>query len=139
MILGVGLDVAEISRIRDSLDRFGARFTDRVLTGAEAAGMPKSDPAPYVAARFAAKEAAAKALGTGFAQGVTQVSIEVVSLPSGAPTLKLHGKALEIADAMGVQSMHISLTHGRDIAAATVILEGAPQLSPSSHTPCQSP
>lgn len=124
MILGIGLDVAEISRIRDSLTRFGERFTRRILTEAEAAGMPASDPAPYVAARFAAKEAAAKALGTGFTKGVTQTSIEVLSLPSGAPELKLHGKALEIASAMGVQRMHISLTHGRDIAAASVILEG---------------
>ncbi|OGR38250.1 MAG: holo-[acyl-carrier-protein] synthase [Desulfovibrionales bacterium GWA2_65_9] len=126
MILGIGLDVAEIPRIRESLERFGERFTSRVLTAGEAAGMPEGDPAPYVAARFAAKEAAAKALGTGFSQGVTQTSIEVHTLPSGAPTLKLHGKALEIASAMGVQRMHISLTHGRDIAAATVILEGAP-------------
>lgn len=126
MILGIGLDVAEVSRIRDSLERFGEGFTRRVLTEAEAAGMPKADPAPYVAARFAAKEAAAKALGTGFAEGVTQTSIEVLNLPSGAPVLKLHGKALEIASAMGVQRMHISLTHGRDIAAATVIMEGAP-------------
>ncbi len=126
MILGIGLDLAEIPRIRDSLERFGERFTSRVLTAAEAAGMPEVDPAPYVAARFAAKEAAAKALGTGFSQGVTQTSIEVLSLPSGAPTLKLHGKALEIASTMGVERMHISLTHGRDIAAATVILEGAP-------------
>lgn len=126
MILGIGLDVAEIPRIRDSLERFGARFTGRVLTRAEAAGMPENDPAPYVAARFAAKEAAAKALGTGFSQGVTMAGIEVESLPSGAPTLRLHGKALEIASAMGVQRIHISLTHGRDIAAATVILEGAP-------------
>jgi len=126
VILGVGLDVAEISRIRDSLARFGERFIRRVLTEAEAAGMPETDPAAYVAARFAAKEAAAKALGTGFSGGVTQTSIEVGNLPSGAPTLTLHGKALEIARAMGVQKMHISLTHGRDIAAATVILEGAP-------------
>ncbi len=126
MILGIGLDVAEIPRIRDSLERFGERFTSRVLTPAEAAAMPQSDPAPYVAARFAAKEAAAKALGTGFAEGVTQTSIEVLSLPSGAPTLRLHGKALELAGSMGVQKIHLSLTHGRDIAAATVILEGAP-------------
>ena len=126
MILGLGLDVTEVSRIRDLLERFGERFTQRILTRAEAAGMPKGDAAPYVAARFAAKEAAVKALGTGFAQGVTQLSIEVLSLPSGAPMLKLHGKALEIASAMGVQRIHVSLTHGRDTAAATVIFEGAP-------------
>jgi len=126
VILGIGLDVAEIPRIRESLTRFGERFTARVLTADEAAGMPSDDPAPYVAARFAAKEAAAKALGTGFAQGVTQTSIEVVRLASGAPSLRLHGKALELAANMGVQKIHVSLTHGRDIAAATVILEGAP-------------
>jgi holo-[acyl-carrier protein] synthase len=125
VILGLGLDVAEISRIRDSLERFGERFTARVLTQAEAAGMPQADPAPYVAARFAAKEAAAKALGTGFANGVTQTSIEVENLASGAPVLRLHGKALKIAKELGVQKIHISLTHGRDIAAATVILEDA--------------
>ena len=126
MILGIGLDVAEIPRIRDSLARFGERFTARVLTEAEVAGMPQADPAPFVAARFAAKEAAAKALGTGFAQGVTQQSIEVFSLPSGAPGLRLLGKALDLAEAMGVARMHLSLTHGRDVAAAVVILEGSP-------------
>ncbi|MBU1229704.1 MAG: holo-[acyl-carrier-protein] synthase [Proteobacteria bacterium] len=128
MILGIGLDVAEIPRIRDSLARFGERFTGRVLTKAEAAGMPAARPEAYVAARFAAKEACAKALGTGFAGGVALTSIEVLSLPSGAPTLRLHGKALEIASGMGVERIHVSLTHGRDIAAATVILEGVAAL-----------
>lgn len=126
MILGIGLDVAELDRIRDSLERFGERFTARILTEAERASMPKGDATAYVAARFAAKEAGAKALGTGFAEGVTQTSIEVVSQPSGAPTLVLHGKAQERAQTMGVTRMHLSLTHGRDIAAATVILEGEP-------------
>jgi len=126
MILGMGLDVAEIDRIRDSLTRFGARFTARVLTPAEAEAMPTTDPAPYVAARFAAKEACAKALGTGFAQGVTMRSIEVRSLPSGAPSLVLFGRARELADKMGATRLHLSLTHGRDTAAAVVILEGSP-------------
>ena len=126
MILGIGLDVAELDRIRDSLERFGERFLARILTQSERAGMPKGDPAAYVAARFAAKEAGAKALGTGFAEGITQTSIEVISQPSGAPTLVLHGKAKERADMLGVTRMHLSLTHGRDIAAATVILEGPP-------------
>lgn len=126
MILGIGLDIAEVDRIRESLARFGERFTARVLTEAEAARMPQGDAAPYVAARFAAKEAAAKALGTGFSDGVTQKSIEVRSMPSGAPELVLHGKARERALALGVVRAHLSLTHGRDVAAATVILEGAP-------------
>jgi holo-[acyl-carrier protein] synthase len=126
MILGIGLDIAEVDRIRESLLRFGERFVDRVLTPDEAAGMPRADAAPYVAARFAAKEAAAKALGTGFADGITQKNIEVVSLPSGAPTLRLTGKALARAELLGVARTHLSLTHGRDVAAATVILEGTP-------------
>jgi len=88
--------------------------------------MPENDPAPFVAARFAAKEACAKALGTGFANGVTMKSIEVRSLPSGAPTLLLSGRAQELANAMGAERLHLSLTHGRDVAAAVVILEGAP-------------
>jgi len=126
MILGMGLDVAELSRIRASIRRFGGRFTARVLTPAEAAELPAGDPTPFVAARFAAKEAAAKALGTGFASGVTLHSIEVSRLPSGAPSLRLTGRARELAEAMGVLRAHVSLTHGRDVAAAVVILEGAP-------------
>jgi len=126
MILGLGLDVAEIGRIRESLTRFVGRFTARVLTEAETSTMPEAGAAQYVAARFAAKEACAKALGTGFAQGVTMHSIEVRSLPSGAPTLRLSGKAHELATAMGATRLHLSLTHGRDTAAAVVILEGPP-------------
>lgn len=126
MILGLGLDVAEIGRIRESLARYDARFTARVLTDAEASAMPEANAAQYVAARFAAKEACAKALGTGFAQGVTMHMIEVRSLPSGAPTLRLSGRALELAEAMGATRLHLSLTHGRDTAAAVVILEGSP-------------
>ncbi len=126
MILGVGLDITEVDRIRRSLERFGQRFTSRVLTPAEAASMPANDAAPYVAARFAAKEAASKALGTGFAEGVTVKSIEVVRLPSGAPELRLHDAAKARAEALGVTRAHLSITHGRDVAAATVILEGAP-------------
>lgn len=126
MILGLGLDVAEIGRIRESLARFGARFTARVLTEAETSAMPEANAAQYVAARFAAKEACAKALGTGFAQGVTMHTIEVRSLPSGAPSLLLTGRARELAEAMGATRLHLSLTHGRDTAAAVVILEGSP-------------
>ncbi len=126
MILGMGLDVAELGRIRESMERFGARFAQRLLTEAEAAGMPKGDATAFVAARFAAKEACAKALGTGFADGVTMHNIEVRSLPSGAPTLLLSGRARELAEALGADRLHLSLTHGRDVAAAVVILEGSP-------------
>ncbi|MBI5520758.1 MAG: holo-ACP synthase [Desulfovibrio sp.] len=127
MVIGVGLDVAEIGRIRASLAKFGPRFVARVLTRAEADGMPGGDAAPYLAARFAAKEACAKALGTGFAGGVTMKNIEVRSLPSGAPALTLSGAAQTRAEALGASRLHLSLTHGRDVAAAVVILEGCPQ------------
>lgn len=126
MILGMGLDVAELSRIRDSLSRFGQRFVARILTPAEASGLPQARPEAYLAARFAAKEACAKALGTGFAEGVTLHMIEVRSLPSGAPSLSLTGRARELAEAMGVSRLHLSLTHGQEVAAAVVILEGPP-------------
>ena len=126
MILGLGLDVAELSRIRESLSRFGGRFVSRVLTAAEAEAMPKANAEAFLAARFAAKEACAKALGTGFADGVTLHSIEVRSLPSGAPTLLLSGRARELAEAMGATRLHLSLTHGQEVAAAVVILEGSP-------------
>ena len=126
MILGTGLDVAEIARIRKGMARFGERFVARLLTEAEAAAMPETNAAQYVAARFAAKEACAKALGTGFAQGVTMHAIEVRSLPPGAPTLLRTGRARELAEAMGATRLHLSLTHGRDVAAAVVILEGSP-------------
>lgn len=131
MILGMGLDVTEIRRVRDTLARHGERFTNRVLTQAEAGAMPGGDAAAYVAARFAAKEACAKALGTGFAEGVTMKDIEVLKLPSGAPVLALSGRAGELAQAMGVTRLHLSLTHGRDIAAAVVVLEGSPPPQPS--------
>jgi len=126
VILGLGLDVAELGRIRESLARFGPRFVGRVLTRAEAETMPETNAEAYVAARFAAKEACAKALGTGFADGVTMHDIEVRSLASGAPALLLSGRARELAEAMGATSLHLSLTHGRDVAAAVVILEGSP-------------
>jgi holo-[acyl-carrier protein] synthase len=126
VILGLGLDVAELDRIRRSLDRFGRRFIERVLTPEEAAGVPEHGAEAYIAARFAAKEACAKALGTGFADGVTMHTIEVRRQPSGAPALHLSGRADELARARGAVRAHLSLTHGRDVAAAVVVLEGPP-------------
>lgn len=126
MILGLGLDLVSLPRMERVLERFGDRLPERVLTPAERSAMPAA-PGPrtaYVAARFAAKEAAVKALGTGFAFGVGPRDMEVFSLPSGKPGLRLHGAAARRAGEMGVVSIHISLTHERDAAAAVVILEG---------------
>lgn len=123
MIRGIGLDLVELDRIRDSLDRFGERFLARILTPAERAALPEGNAVPHVAGRFAAKEAAVKALGTGFSGGIGFHSVEISSLPSGQPQLRLVGKALEQAQSLGASAAHVSLTHGRDTAAAVVVLE----------------
>ncbi len=123
MILGLGIDVVELARIRASLERFSARFLEKILTPEELRELPAVHPVPFVAARFAAKEAAVKALGTGFARGITPQHAGVRKLPSGRPELLLYGPAAEEAAALGVRRIHLSLTHGRDTAAAVVVLE----------------
>lgn len=124
MIVGLGIDLVELDRIRDSFERFGDLFLEKFLTAAERAAMPQRHPVPFLAARFAAKEAASKALGTGFSQGVTMPSIEVVSTPEGKPEIVLHGAALERLRTIGGTRTLLSLTHGRDTAAAVVVVEG---------------
>lgn len=125
MVRGLGIDLVELDRIRASYDRFGDHFVSKILTDLEATRLEgRVDPVPYLAALFAGKEAAVKALGTGFAQGVTFHSVEILHLPSGKPELHLHGRALEVAAALGVSSTYISLTHARDTAGAVVVLEG---------------
>ena len=124
MIVGTGIDLAELDRIAASLNRFGDRFLDRVLTPGERALLPASARrVAYVAARFAAKEAALKALGTGMAEGLTFRDVEIGRLPSGQPILHLHGKARERAENMGAHRFHVSLTHSLSTAGAVVILE----------------
>ena len=124
MIVGVGIDLAEIERIRKAWERFGDRFLNRVLTTAEKRALAsRPDPAPLLAALWAAKEAASKALGTGFRQGVHPRCIEVIHLPSGKPELGFREQGLEVAARLGVSSCHVSLTHERGMAAAVVILE----------------
>jgi holo-[acyl-carrier protein] synthase len=123
VILGIGIDVVELSRMHRIWERYGTRFADRVLGPAERNLLPK-DAVRYLASRFASKEAAAKALGTGLARGVTFHSLQVAAEPSGKPVLLLSGTAHDIAMEMGVKRSHLSITHGRDVAAAVVILEG---------------
>ena len=114
----------EIARIQDSHDRYGERFLERIYTPKEMAYcMRKKNSAESLAARFAAKEAGAKALGTGIAKGVNWREIEVTHLPGGRPTLIFHGRAAERAATMGVTGIHLSLSHGRDLAIAQVVLE----------------
>jgi holo-[acyl-carrier protein] synthase len=126
MIVGSGIDLVEIHRIQQSVDRFGARFLDRVYTEAEQRYcMAKRNAAESLAARFAAKEAGAKALGTGISRGVTWREIEVVREPGGRPALRFHGRAAEMAERMNARRAALSITHTRDMAMASVVLEDA--------------
>ena len=123
-IIGIGLDLIELSRMERSLHRFGEHFLNRIMADDERSATSSARAVSHVAARFAAKEAAVKALGTGFAEGIGPRDVAVRSLPSGKPELVLSGKAREKADALGVKKLHLTLTHTRDNAAAVVILEG---------------
>jgi holo-[acyl-carrier protein] synthase len=127
MIVGTGIDVVEIERIEQAIDRFGQRFLNRVFCRAEQAYcLRKRNCAESFAARFAAKEAAAKALGTGMSHGVSWREIEVVREPGGRPALCFHGRAAEIAQRIGVERSHLSLTHTGRLAMASAVLEGRP-------------
>ena len=124
MIVGLGTDLVEIARIEESIARFGERFLTRVYTPGEIAFCQrKKNAEESFAARFAAKEAAAKALGTGISRGVGWLEIEVARQQGERPEIVFHGRAAERARAMGVQHMSLSLTHSRDVATAVVILE----------------
>ncbi len=124
MIVGTGIDLVEIGRIQHSMDRYGSRFLDRVYTAAEQAYcLRKRKAAESFAARFAAKEAGAKALGTGISFGVNWLEIEVVRAPGGRPSLRFHGRAAQIAAAMGVARSALSITHTANLAMASVVLE----------------
>ena len=124
MIVGSGVDLAEVPRIRASIERFGARFVDRIYTPAEIAYVERrANRYERYAARFAAKEAGMKAIGTGWKRGVAWRDFEVANLPSGKPTLRLHGVAAQIAGKLGVRSISLSLTHTAALGLAHVILE----------------
>ena len=124
-IAGLGTDLVELARIEKALSRFEERLLAHILHPAEQRLMPCSGKArtAFAASRFAVKEAAAKALCTGFASGVVPTDIETASLPSGAPILRLHGAALSRAKALGVCACHLSITHSATHAMAVVILE----------------
>ena len=124
MIVGTGIDIAEVPRIRQSIERFGDRFLLRVFTVGEIQYCDsKANRAERYAARFAAKEAAMKALGTGWNQGVRWRDCEVVRLPGGRPSISFHGKAAEFAARLGVKNAALSLSHTAEQAIAQVILE----------------
>lgn len=124
MLVGTGIDLVEVPRIARSVERYGERFLRRVFTPEEIAFCRrKANAAESFAARFAAKEAAAKALGTGIQHGVTWKELEVRRLPGERPTLHLSGRARTIAGQLGVTHVSLSLTHTAALAMATVHLE----------------
>ena len=126
MILGTGFDLTALPRIKALLEKHGERFLTRILTADEMASLP-SEPArrvAYAAGRWASKEAAVKALGSGFSAGIGFHDVEIVTMEGGRPELRLHGRAAELAEEKGVNFLHISISHERDMAGAMVILEG---------------
>ena len=123
MILGSGVDLCEVPRIEAAIARFGRRFIERIFTAREIAYADrKANRFERYAARFAAKEAGMKALGTGW-HGVAWRDFEVVNLSSGRPTLNFHGRAAEVAAKLGVERVALSITHTKEQALAMVILE----------------
>ena len=125
MILGVGIDIIEVGRIRSSYERFGERFLNRILLPNEIAYcLSHKVPAPFLAARFAAKEAVSKAFGTGIGKAMGWRDIDVRKKPSGEPFLIFSGGAKELAQQRGVTTALITLSHTEQHAMATVVLEG---------------
>jgi holo-[acyl-carrier protein] synthase len=124
VIVGTGVDIAEVPRIQASIERYGERFIHRIYTPGEIAYVErKANKYERYAARFAAKEAGMKAIGTGWRRGVTWRDFEVANLRSGKPTLLLHGVAAAFAEKLGVKNISLSLTHTKEIGMAHVILE----------------
>lgn len=124
MIIGMGVDLAEVERIQAAIERYGETFLRRIYTGKEQAYCEQfRNKYERYAGRFAAKEAAMKALGTGWSRGVRWVDLEVVREKSGRPTLALAGEAGKIAEARGVKNIALSITHTATQALAQVIFE----------------
>ena len=125
MLIGTGVDLIEFERIAHSIERYGERFLHRVYTDHEIAYCRgRRVSAESFAARFAAKEAGAKALGTGISRGVTWNEFQVARNPGGRPILELRGRAALLAKELGVRAISLSLTHTGSLAMATVVMEG---------------
>ena len=127
MILGTGIDIIEVERIRALHEKFGKRFTSRILLAAEIEYcLRHKDPAPFLAARFAAKEAVSKAFGTGICAKLGWLDIEVAKHNSGEPYVVLHGKGLDLLDERGGDLVHLSISHTAQHATAMAILKKKP-------------
>ncbi len=120
---GVGIDIADVARVQKAIERGGQGFLDKVFTSAEQAEcQSRANPWPHYAARFAAKEAGMKALGTGWTGGVAFLDFEIISDGATAPQLKLHGQAAARAASEGLPSLRLSMSHTDDTATAIVVV-----------------
>lgn len=124
MIKGLGIDIVETARIRDVIARHGEQFLNRVFTPAEQAiGQIRASAHHFYAGRWAAKEAAAKALGCGIGQECSFSEIEIINGANGVLSLKFSGTAAKTAAALGAKNVRVSITHEREYAAAVVTIE----------------
>ncbi len=124
-LIGIGIDVVEVSRIKSSLDEFGDRFMERVFTETEREySQRQKRPELHLAARFAAKEAIAKAFGTGIGKEIGWLDMEIIRKPSGEPEARLSGGGAEYAKSRGVRQVMVSLTHAKHYAAANAVIMG---------------
>jgi holo-[acyl-carrier protein] synthase len=125
VILGTGIDIIEVARIAASFEKFGERFVKRILHPGEITYcLSHRNPAPFLAARFAAKEAISKAFGTGIGASLGWQDMEICKKESGAPFVVLHGSGKKIFELRGAKQLLVSLSHTENYAAATAILEG---------------
>ena len=125
-IYGIGIDLCEIERVEESLDKLGERFADKILAPQEKSQfLSHKFKGRYLAKRFAAKEAFAKALGTGIAEGVILPDIEVINDAKGKPSIHVHGEALEKVKQIAGASIHLSISDEKDYAIAQVIIESS--------------
>jgi holo-[acyl-carrier protein] synthase len=124
LIVGLGIDIAEVARVKAAIERHGETFLRRVYTAKEQEYCERfKNKYERYAGRFAAKEAAMKALGTGWSRGVRWVDVEVAREKGGRPTMKLAGEAAKVADRLNVKNIALSITHTADQAFAQVIFE----------------
>lgn len=125
LIIGTGIDIVSIERIKKAEERWGRKFLERVFTEDELTYfLDHKLPHTHLAGRFAAKEATVKAFGTGFSEGITWKDIEVVKMPNGKPEIALHGKLRTLSETMSVKTIHLSISHDGGFAIAQVLLEG---------------
>jgi holo-[acyl-carrier protein] synthase len=140
VIVGIGIDLVQISRLRRIVDRWQERFLRRVFTEEEVAyAFGRHDPSEHLAARFAAKEATLKALGTGLSLGVRWREIEVRRVRGERPVVVLSGHAARVGADRGVRALHLSLTHDGDLAMAQVLAEGEARPAPPATPPARPP